>query len=173
MKNYFVIISIMIIFLIPLNVGALVDEPLLDNIADEKQPYVSSNLTLHNSNGELVGAIHFNTVLSKNNVIFGDNFIIPISKNMTIKDAQYQMGVPIQTEQIVDADCNNASQRAMGYGNIYDACFFYMFKTGYTPIVDVEGKKYAITVFDSLHHGFVVEEGDRVNIDWIFLIPTN
>ena len=182
MKNYFVIISIMIIFLVPLNASAGIDEPLLEDISaknvstsNEKQPYVSSYLMLRNSNGELVGGIHFNTVLSKNHIIFGDNFDIPISENITIKESQYQMSVPIQTENFIDADCNNAAQESLGYGNIYGTCFFYAFRTSYIPIMTNQetGETLALTVWDSLHHGYVAEAGDTVTINWTILIPRN
>ena len=79
MKNYFVVISIMIIFLVPLNASAGTDEPL-DNIVDDSpNPYVSAYLMLHNEHGELVGAIHFDTILSNNNTVFSHPYTIPLS----------------------------------------------------------------------------------------------
>ena len=182
MKNYFVIISIMIIFLIPLNVGASPNEPLPGDFPLDEQPYASTYVTLRNSNGELVGQIHFNDKLMEDasdvpsgSVLswFEDTFGILASKTITINEVQYRMTDPIQTGEIIDADCNNASQKAMGYGNIYDTCFFYTFRTGFFAIVEVDNEVTRSTTFDSLHHGFIVEGGDTVKINWTFLIPTN
>ena len=186
MKNYFVIISIMIIFLVPLNASAGTDEPL-DNIADDSpNPYVSAYLTLHNRHGELVGAIHFNTILSNNNPVFSPPFTIPLSENLVIKEVcntsmntcvptQYQASLPIQTKLPVDADCNNAAQESLGYGNIYDTCFFYAFNTDFTPLLTntETGESFRTKLWESLHHGFVVEVGDTVTINWTILIPRN
>ena len=186
MKNYFVIISIMIIFLVPLNASAGTDESL-DNITDDSpNPYVSSHLTLHNRHGELVGAIHFDTILSNNNPVFSHPFTIPLSENLVIKEVcnasmstcvptQYQVSVPIQTEYLVDADCNNAAQENLGYGNIYDTCFFYAFTTDFTPLLTNQetGESLSMTLWNSLHHGYVAEAGDTVTVNWTILIPRN
>ena len=179
MKNYFVIISIMIIFLIPLNVGASPGDFSLD-----EQPYASTYVTLRNGNGELVGQIHFNDKLMEDasdvpsgSVLswFEDTFGILTSKNITINEVQYRMTDPIQTGEIIDADCNNASQKAMGYGNIYDTCFFYAFTTDFTPLLTNKetGESLSMTMWNSLHHGYVAEAGDTVTINWTILIPRN
>ena len=186
MKNYFVVISIMIIFLVPLNASAGTDEPL-DNIVDDSpNPYVSAYLMLHNEHGELVGAIHFDTILSNNNPVFSHPFTIPLSENLVIKEVcnasmstcvptQYQVSLPIQTEYPVDADCNNAAQENLGYGNIYDTCFFYAFTTDFTPLLTNQetGESLSMTMWNSLHHGYVAEAGDTVTINWTILIPRN
>ena len=186
MKNYFVIISIMIIFLVPLNASAGTDEPL-DNITDDSpNPYVSAYLTLHNRHSELVGAIHFDTILSNNNPVFSPPFTIPLSENLVIKEvcntsmstcvpAQYQVSVPIQTVSSVDADCNNAAQEQMGYGNIHDTCFFYVFTTDFIPLLTNKetGESLDMQLWNSLHHGYVAETGDTITVNWTILIPRN
>ena len=196
MKNYFVIISIMIIFLVPLNASAGIDEsPERDSIEISNQsawavmspnPYISAYLVQHNEHGELVGAIHFDTILSKDNPVFSSAFNIPLSENLVTKEicnpslstcvpTQYLVSLPIQTKFYVDADCNNADQESLGYGNIYDTCLFYVFTTIHTVSMThpETGERLRIDLWDSLHHGYVAEAGDTVTTDWTILIPRN
>ena len=176
----------MIIFLVPLNASAGTDEPLYNITDDSPNPYVSAYLTLHDRHGELVGAIHFDTILSNNNQVFSYPFNIQLSENLIIKEVcntsmdacvptQYQASLPIQTKLPVDADCNNAAQESLGYGNIYDTCLFYVFTTIHTVSMThpETGERLRIVLWDSLHHGYVAEAGDTVTTDWTILIPRN
>ncbi len=203
MKIYFVIISIMIIFLIPLNAIAL---------TDDAQPFVSAYTAVHNSNGEFVGVIHFNTLLPENSAIFSPEIFakIPITKNITIDDLKYQISDPIQSKRTVGIDVipqseffdtpdnELASARcAQPYANIFDVCSYYWKTTRFAPILETNSATEPVlekrlnvktgeielflhgvvrstaTLFTAIHHGFIVEEGDTVNTSWTFLIPAN
>jgi hypothetical protein len=93
----------------------------------------------------------------------------------TCVPVQYQVSVPIQTVYSVDADCNNAAQEQMGYGNIYDACFFYVFTTDFIPLLTNKetGESLDMQLWNSLHHGYVAETGDTITVNWTILIPRN
>ena len=196
MKNYLVIISISIIFLVPTQVptlsGTFDDEEQFDKSTnygyipiewqpDEGLPYVSSYLTVRNSNDELVGALHFTTPLSKGNMVFNPAFVIPVRENLIIEEVcnrstgacvptQFQVSKPSQTKDFIDIDCNNMDNRSkiLGYGNIYDTCFFYTFRTGFTPLLTnaETGESISVTLWNSLHHGYIAEDGDSVTTDW-------
>ena len=191
MKNYFVIISVMIILLVPLNANALTVETLeqwmseidvggMTLIKDKNQPHASAYITIRNSNGDLVGVSYvtatdylehplFYHLLNERNV----------SKNVTLEGTQYQMLDLVTTSEFIDADCNNAAQRITGYGTINDVCFFYSFGSDFSALlgaidpenVAVDG--YNVSLFHGLHHGFIVEEGDTISMVWTTLIPIN
>jgi hypothetical protein len=93
----------------------------------------------------------------------------------TCVPAQYQVSVPIQTVSSVDADCNNAAQEQMGYGNIHDTCFFYVFTTDFIPLLTNKetGESLSMQLWNSLHHGYVAETGDTITVNWTILIPRN
>ena len=201
MKNYLVIISISIIFLVPTQVptlsGTFDDEEQFDKSTDygyipiewqqdEGLPYVSSYLTVRNSNDVLVGALHFTTPISKENIVFSPTFVIPVRENLIIEEVcnrstgacvptQFQVSKPSQTKDFIDIDCNNMDNHTKipGYGDIYDTCFFYTFGTGYTPLLTnpETGESTRLTLWSSLHHGYISEDGDTVNIDWTVIFP--
>ena len=190
MKNYFVIISIMIIFLIPLNVSALTDETLqewlmetsgseLVNIEYANQPHASAYITLRNSNGELVGVTHVTASQYLEHPIF---YVFlneqPVIENVTIEGMQYEMRIIPVEFNIPPAFCfdqKGVGQRGQysGMGNIHDLCFFYTFTSQLDATFEVENQKHRITTFSGLHHGFITEGGDRINMNWTALIPTN
>ena len=171
----------MIVLLIPLNASALTEETSqpwlfltfiteLVNIADENQPHASAYVTLRNSNDELVGVTHVTATRFLADPLFYELFNIhPEIENVTIEGKQYQTVSSIPIEQLIDADCNNAAQKKSGYGNIHDICFFYSFESGLA--IPFESK--LVTLFEGQHHGYVVEEGDRINTIWTTLIPIN
>jgi len=191
MKNYFVIISVMIILLVPLNANALTVETFeqlmseidvggMTLIKDKNQPHASAYITIRNSNGDLVGVNYvtateylehplFYHLLNERNV----------SKNVTLEGTQYQMLDLVTTSEFIDADCNNAAQRITGYGTINDVCFFYSFGSDFSArlgVIDPENVAvdgYNLSLFHGLHHGFIVEEGDTINMVWTILIPIN
>ena len=202
MKNYFVVISIMIIFLIPLNVSALTDETFqewlmgtegsayqectaeaasgiqvdcgleLTNIEHENQPHASAYVTLRNSNGDLVGVTHITASYYLEHPIFYA-FINeqPLIENVTIEGMQYEMRVmPLELYNHPDF-C--LAQQGMGQENIHDTCFFYTFTTKLDTSFVVKNQKHTITAFSALHHGFLTEGGDRINVNWTALIPIN
>ena len=68
-------------------------------------------------------------------------------------------------------DCNN--EITMRGGNIYDSCFYYQYATSFIAQVEVENEKYSIPIFRGVHHGFIVAEGDTLDINWNFLVPVN
>ncbi len=191
MKNYFVIISVMIILLVPLNANALTVETLeqwmseidvggMTLIKDKNQPQATAYITIRNSNGDLVGVSYvaateylehplFYHLLNERNV----------SKNVTFEGTQYQMLDLVTTSEFIDADCNNAAQRITGYGTINDVCFFYSFGSDFSALLGVMDPEnmavdgYNVSLFHGLHHGFIVEEGDTINMVWTTLIPIN
>ena len=191
MKNYFVVISVMIILLVPLNANALTVETFeqlmseidvggMTLIKDKNQPHASAYITIRNSNGDLVGVNYvtateylehplFYHLLNERNV----------SKNVTLEGTQYQMLDLVTTSEFIDADCNNAAQRITGYGTINDVCFFYSFGSDFSArlgVIDPENVAvdgYNVSLFHGLHHGFIVEEGDTINMVWTILIPIN
>lgn len=191
MKNYFVVISVMIILLVPLNANALTVETFeqlmseidvggMTLIKDKNQPHASAYITIRNSNGDLVGVNYvtateylehplFYHLLNERNV----------SKNVTLEGTQYQMLDLVTTSEFIDADCNNAAQRITGYGTINDVCFFYSFGSDFSAILGVIDPEnvavdgYNVSLFHGLHHGFIVEEGDTINMVWTILIPIN
>ena len=183
MKNYFVIISIMIIFLIPLNVSALTDEMLQELLMDtsgnelvsieyENQPHASAYVTLRNSNGELVGVTHVTASQYLEHPIFYA-FLNeqPVIENVTIEGMQYEMKVIPVEFNVHPAFCFD--QKGVGQGNIHDLCFFYTFTSQLQGMVEVENQKHRITAFSGLHHGFLTAADDRINMIWTVLIPTN
>ena len=191
MKNYFVVISVMIILLVPLNANALTVETFeqlmseidvggMTLIKDKNQPHASAYITIRNSNGDLVGVNYvtateylehplFYHLLNERNV----------SKNVTLEGTQYQMLDLVTTSESIDADCNNAAQRITGYGTINDVCFFYSFGSDFSArlgVIDPENVAvdgYNLSLFHGLHHGFIVEEGDTISMVWTILIPIN
>ena len=191
MKNYFVVISVMIILLVPLNANALTVETFeqlmseidvggMTLIKDKNQPHASAYITIRNSNGDLVGVNYvtateylehplFYHLLNERNVI----------KNVTFEGTQYQMLDLVTTSEFIDADCNNAAQRITGYGTINDVCFFYSFGSDFSArlgVIDPENVAvdgYNVSLFHGLHHGFIVEEGDTISMVWTILIPIN
>ena len=191
MKNYFVVISVMIILLVPLNANALpvetfeqwmseIDVSGMTLIKDKNQPHASAYITIRNSNGDLVGVNYvtateylehplFYHLLNERNV----------SKNVTFEGTQYQMLDLIATSEFIDGDCNNAAQRVTGYGTINDVCFFYSFGSelsAHLGAIDPENMivdDYKVSLFHGLHHGFIVEEGDTISMVWTTLIPIN
>ena len=191
MKNYFVVISVMIILLVPLNANALTVETFeqlmseidvggMTLIKDKNQPHASAYITIRNSNGDLVGVNYvtateylehplFYHLLNERNV----------SKNVTLEGTQYQMLDLVTTSEFIDADCNNAAQRITGYGTINDVCFFYSFGSDFSArlgVIDPENVTvdgYSVSLFHGLHHGFIVEEGDTISMVWTTLIPIN
>ena len=191
MRNYFVIISVMIILLVPLNANALTVETLeqwmseidvggMTLIKDKNQPHASAYITIRNSNGDLVGVNYvtateylehplFYHLLNERNV----------SKNVTLEGTQYQMLDLVTTSEFIDGDCNNAAQRITGYGTINDVCFFYSFGSDFSArlgVIDPENMTvdgYSVSLFHGLHHGFIVEEGDTISMVWTTLIPIN
>ena len=191
MRNYFVIISVMIILLVPLNANALTVETFeqlmseidvggMTLIKDKNQPHASAYITIRNSNGDLVGVNYvtateylehplFYHLLNERNV----------SKNVTLEGTQYQMLDLVTTSEFIDGDCNNAAQRITGYGTINDVCFFYSFGSelsAHLGAIDPENMivdDYNVSLFHGLHHGFIVEEGDTISMVWTTLIPIN
>ena len=181
MKNHFVVISIMIIFLIPLNASALTEEMLqewllscceLVWIEDKNQPHAYGYNLLRNSNGELVGVIHVTAAQYLDNPLFGA-FLNeqPVIENVTIEGTQFAI-------LVLQAEVNNHpafcfDQKGMGQGNIHDLCFFYTFTSKLDASFEVKNQKHRITAFSGLHHGFLTEGGDRINMNWTALIPIN
>ena len=182
MKNHFVVISIMIIFLIPLNVSAISEEAWQEwlkgdinyrvNIEYENQPHAYAYIALRNSNGELVGVGHVTASQYMEHPIFYA-FLNeqPVIQNVTIEGTQYEMKVIPAELNIHPAFCFD--QKGMGQGNIHDLCFFYTFTSKLDASFEVKNQKHRITAFSGLHHGFLTEGGDRINMNWTALIPTN
>ena len=182
MKNYFVVISIMIIFLIPLNVSAISEEAWQEwlkgdinyrvNIEYENQPHAYAYIALRNSNGELVGVSHVTASQYMEHPIFYA-FLNeqPVIENVTIEGTQYEMKVMEYEKNIHPASCFD--QKGMGQGNIHDLCFYYWFTTNLDATFEVENQKHRITAFSGTNHGLLAEGGDRINMIWTVLIPTN
>jgi len=189
MKNYFVIISVMIILLVPLNANALTVETLeqwmsemdvMTLINDKNQPQASAYITIRNSNGDLVGTNHVTATGYLDHPLFYHLVNeAHVSENVTFEGTQYQMLDLVTTSEFIDGDCNNAAQRITGYGTINDVCFFYSFGSelaGQFGVTDPENMivdGYSVSMFHGLHHGFVVEEGDTISMVWTVLIPIN
>ena len=181
MKNYFVIISIMIIFLIPLNASALSEEMLqewllscceLVWIEDKNQPHAYGYNLLRNSNGELVGVIHVTASQYLDNPLFGA-FLNeqPVIENVTIEGTQFAI-------LVLQAEVNNHpafcfDQKGMGQGDVNGKCFFYTFETNLDATFTANNLMHRVTAFNGLHHGFLSEAGDRISVNWTALIPTN
>ena len=182
MKNYFVVISIMIIFLIPLNVSAISEEAWQEwlkgdinyrvNIEYENQPHAYAYIALRNSNGELVGVSHVTASQYMEHPIFYA-FLNeqPTIENVTIEGTQYEMKVMEYEKNIHPASC--LDQKGMGQGNIHDLCFYYWFTTNLDATFEVENQKHRITAFSGTNHGLLAEGGDRINMIWTVLIPIN
>ena len=182
MKNYFVVISIMIIFLIPLNVSAISEEAWQEwlkgdinyrvNIEYENQPHAYAYIALRNSNGELVGVGHVTASQYMEHPIFYA-FLNeqPVIENVTIEGTQYEMRVMEYEKNIHPASC--FEQKGMGQGNIHELCFYYWFTTNLDATFEVENQKHRITAFSGTNHGLLAEGGDRINMIWTALIPTN
>ena len=183
MKNHFIIIASIVIFLIPLNASAITDDTLrewmlqtstqkLVTIEDENQPHASAYITLYNNNGELVGVSHVNASrYLEHPVLYAFLNEHPTVENVTIGETQYKMkSIPIKLNVNPDF-CFNTT--GMGQGNIHDLCFFYHWQTQMDVSFDVENQKYNTSVFRGLHHGFLAESGDVINVVWTVLIPVN
>ena len=182
MKNHFVVISIMIIFLIPLNVSAISEEAWQEwlkgdinyrvNIEYENQPHAYAYIALRNSNGELVGVGHVTASQYMEHPIFYA-FLNeqPTIENVTIEGTQYEMKVMEYEKNIHQASCFD--QKGIGQGNVHDRCFYYWFTTNLDATFEVENQKHRITAFSGLHHGFLTEGGDRIDMNWTALVPTN
>ena len=194
MKNYFVVISVMIILLVPLNANALtvetfeqwmseIDVSGMTLIKDKNQPHASAYITIRNSNGDLVGVNYVTATEYLEHPLFyhlmDDPILVEVSKNVTLEGTQYRMLDLVTTNEFIDADCNNAAQRITGYGTINDVCFFYSFGSDFSAILgaidpeNVTADGYNISLFHGLHHGFIVEEGDTISMVWTTLIPIN
>ena len=171
----------MIIFLIPLNASALTEEMLqelllscceLVLIEDKNQPHAYGYNLLRNSNGELVGVIHVTASQYLDNPLF-DAFLNeqPVIENVTIEGTQFAVSVFQKEVNNHPAFCFD--QKGMGQGNIHDLCFFYTFTSKLDASFEVKNQKHRITAFSGLHHGFLTEGGDRINMNWTALIPIN
>ena len=181
MKNYFVVISIMIIFLIPLNASALTEEMLqewllscceFDRIEDKNQPHASAYITLRNSNGELVGVIHVTASRYLDNPLFGAILNEqPVIENVTIEGTQFAISVFQMEVNNHPAFCFD--QKGMGQGDMNGQCFFYTFNTKLNATFTADNLMHKVTAFSGLHHGFLSEVGDRISVSWTTLIPTN
>ena len=173
----------MIIFLIPLNASALTDEALQEWVAEisgmeltsieyENQPHASAYVTLRNSNAELVGVIHITASQYLDHPIFYAYLNEqPVVENVTIEGTQYEMSVIPVGFNIHPTFCFD--QAGMGQGNIHDLCFFYTFTSKLDASFEVKNQKHSMTAFSGLHHGFLTEGGDRINMNWTALIPIN
>ena len=182
MKNHFVVISIMIIFLIPLNVSAISEEAWQEwlkgdinyrvNIEYENQPHAYAYIALRNSNGELVGVGHVTASQYMEHPIFYA-FLNeqPTIENVTIEGTQYEMKVMEYEKNIHQASCFD--QKGIGQGNVHDRCFYYWFTTNLDATFEVENQKHRITAFSGTNHGLLAEGGDRINVNWTALIPIN
>ena len=84
---------------------------------------------------------------------------------------QYEMKVMEYEKNIHQASCFD--QKGIGQGNVHDRCFYYWFTTNLDATFEVENQKHRITAFSGLHHGFLTEGGDRINMNWTALIPIN
>ena len=103
MKNYFVIISIMVVFLIPLNASAFTEEMLEEwllscckqvKIEDKNQPHAYGYSLIRNSNGELVGVVPVtaSTVLD-NPLLAAFLNEQPVIENVAIEGTQFAVSV--------------------------------------------------------------------------------
>ena len=172
----------MIIFLIPLNASALTDEALQEWVAEisgmeltsieyENQPHASAYVTLRNSNAELVGVIHITASQYLDHPIFYAYLNEqPVVENVTIEGMQYEMKVIPVEFNVNPAFCFD--QKGVGQGNIHDLCFFYTFTSQLDASFEVKNQKHRITAFSGLHHGFLTEGGDRIDMSWTALVPT-
>ena len=180
MKNYFVVISIMIIFLIPLNVSAISEEAWQEwlkgdinyrvNIEYENQPHAYAYIALRHSTGELAGVSHVTASQYMEHPIFYA-FLNeqPTIENVTIEGTQYEMKVMEYEKNIHQASCFD--QKGIGQGNVHDRCFYYWFTTNLDATFEVENQKHRITAFSGTNHGLLAEGGDRINMIWTVLIP--
>ena len=189
MKNYYAIIPIMAVLLVPLNVNALTPETLqlwlseidaneMTLIKDDNQPHASAYITIRDSDGSLVGVSHVTATSYLEHPLFYEFVEKSASKNVVFEGTQYQMLDLIITDEFIDADCNNAAQKRMGYGTINDVCFFYSFSSDLSTTWGVTNLEntvdyHDVTMFSGLQHGFIIEEGDTVSMGWTTLIPIN
>ena len=190
MKNYFVIISIMVVFLIPLNASAFTDEMLEEwllncckqvEIEDKSQPHAYGYSLIRNSNGELGGVVPVtaSTVLD-NPLLAAFLNEQPVIENVAIEGTQFAVSVfQIDVDNHPDFCFNKIG---MGQGIINGKCFFYSFKTqldaAFATQTEVrqEGLYYEanrVTAFAGVHHGFISEAGDGINVIWATLVPAN
>ena len=182
----------MIIFLIPLNVSALTDETsqelLTKALGSEgvfgsnewNQPHASAYTTLRNSGGDLVGVIHVTAsqYYVESPLLYEFLNEQPGIENVTVEGMQYEMkNIPVEYNLHPDFcfDQQGVEQvlEYSGMGNIHDLCFFYTFTSKLDASFEVKNQKHRITAFSGLHHGFLTEGGDRINMNWTALIPIN
>jgi hypothetical protein len=183
MKNLIIIISMIFVFLVPLNASAITDETLqkwaletsdseLTDIDDTSQPHASAYAVLRNGNGELVGVSHvIASQYLEHPVLYAYLDEHPLVENVTIEGTQFEMKTIPMTFNISPDQCSN--KKGAGQGNIHDACFFYSFSTGLGMSFEVQNQKHSVTGFSGLHHGIIFESGDRINMIWNTLVPTN
>ena len=183
MRNY-IIISAIIIFLVPLNASAVVDDETLERwvletsgrelikIDDANDIRAYASAVIRNSNGDLVGVSHVKSTHYLDHPILVSYLEEhPIFENVTIEGTEYEIrSVPI-TFGISPDFCYDKT--GVGQGTIQDKCFFYSFNTGWALSFEYESGKHRVDIFTGLHHGIIHEEGDRIHMIWNGLIPTN
>ena len=190
MKNYFVIISIMIIFLVPLNVSVLADETTITSTeiqmpTDESYSKVSA--VIRNSNGELVGIINYTVPISSESANrFAEPELhaktlpqipaFPVLEMVKIDGKQHQKSLPIRTEQILDADnCDDGTKLHLKNG-IFErngVCYFYSSAVYASFGYLIQNNDNLIHTFSGPHHGYILEYGDSVKILWTIFVPTD
>ena len=190
MKNYFVIISIMIIFLVPLNVSVLADETTITSTeiqmpTDESYSKVSA--VIRNSNGELVGIINYTVPISSESANrFAEPELhaktlpqipaFPVLEMVKIDGKQHQKSLPIRTEQILDADnCDDGTKPHLKNG-IFErngVCYFYLSMISASFGYTIENNDNLIHSFVGPHHGFILEYEDSIKILWTIFVPTD
>ena len=182
----------MIVFLIPLNVSALTDETSQELLTkafgneevfgsnERDQPHASAYTTLRNSNGDLVGVIHVTAsqYYVESPLLYEFLNEQPGIENITVEGTQYEMkNIPVEYNLHPDFcfEQQGVEQELQysGMGNIHDLCFFYTFTSQLEATFEVENQKHRMTVFRGMHHGYIIEGGDRLSMNWTVLVPIN
>ena len=175
----------MVVFLIPLNASAFTDEMLEEwllncckqvEIEDKSQPHAYGYSLIRNSNGELVGVVP----VTASTVLDNPLLAAILNEQPVIEGTQFAISVFQMEVNNHPAFCFD--QKGLGQGDMNGQCFFYTFKTqldaAFATQTEVrqEGLYYVanrVTAFAGVHHGFISEAGDRINVIWATLVPAN
>ena len=177
MKNFLIII-IFVIFVIPISI-AYSDKDQLD-IAVAQQipfedlgfieklddPHASAYVTIRNSDGELVGIPHVHASRYLTHPIlpmFLDHY--DTIETFSIENQVFEM-------KKIEMDLPVAEQHCLFYREFLP-CYYYTFSTALGISYDINEEHMTKYGFRGLHHAYIAENQDSLEITWKVLWPKN
>jgi len=177
MKSFLIII-IFVIFVIPISI-AYSDKDKLDIkmahqipfddlgfIEKIGDPHASAYVIIRNSDGELVGVSHVHAsryLMHPILPMFLDQH--ETIERFSIENQSFEM-------KKVELDLPIKEQHCLFYRESMP-CYYYTFSTALGISYDINGEHVTKYGFRGLHHAYIAEDGDNVEVTWKILWPKN